>query len=262
MSRSALAWNEEIDREVVPPLNIGVGSALPASFLFGTSKIDPVAGWTARLNLDSVSTLPPAAHHLEARDSDELKPYGPGNATSVQTIAESISPGFQEGIAHYFPVQMATWPITNQIAIVRTKDRTTEMRFRNIFQKAIEEFFEDGMDNEFTAELGSLVQKYGPDSKYILARILKDNTSSPSVWAEAMRWIGRADEVMSSGSRLFLLKEGLKSQFAEVRDGAALGLASMDDPFAVPYLERAIASERVEELRKDMKQVLDQLRSR
>ena len=46
---------------------------------------------------------------------------------------------------------------------------------------------------------------------------------------------------------------------ARIRDGALLGLSFLDDAHAVSYLKRAIEREGIEELRGDMKQVLEQL---
>jgi hypothetical protein len=44
-----------------------------------------------------------------------------------------------------------------------------------------------------------------------------------------------------------------------VRDGATLGLASLNDPQAITPLKQAIEREQIGELREDMQQVLDQL---
>jgi HEAT repeat protein len=56
-----------------------------------------------------------------------------------------------------------------------------------------------------------------------------------------------------------LLESSIFRSSARVRDGAALGLAFLDDPHAIPYLKRAIENEKYSELREDMQMVLAQL---
>jgi hypothetical protein len=134
-------------------------------------------------------------------------------------------------------------------------------RFRVAFQRAAKEHFEDGMDSDFTDELEALVRGFRNDARTILSSLLGDQTISPSVWAEAMRWLGRAGGLLSNSSRLWLLEKGLTSIHAAIRDGATLGLSSLDDPSAITYLERAAANEPLTGLRQDMEDVISQLKS-
>lgn len=136
---------------------------------------------------------------------------------------------------------------------------SAEAKFRAAFQRGREERFEDGMESGFSQELELLVRAYGPSSKELLARLLEDESVSDRVWGEAMRALGRVDDPISREARLWVLEQGLSSGSALVRDGAALGLASLDDPSAIPYLQRAIDSEMLGGLRADMKDVLLQL---
>jgi len=142
------------------------------------------------------------------------------------------------------------------------RDRSVEQKFRFIFQRGVEERFEDGMESQFAKDLESLVKTIGSYSTKVLASLMEEGSTSPAVLAETMRWIGRAEELLPISSRLSLLEKALSSNFAIVRDSAALGLASMDDIAAIPSLERAISSEPMSELKADMQQVLEQLRGR
>ena len=76
-----------------------------------------------------------------------------------------------------------------------------------------------------------------------------------------MRLFGRIDHPSTHKKRMSALIRGLQHPLPRVRDGAALGLASLDNPQATPALRRAIKQEQCEELREDMEQVLEQLES-
>jgi hypothetical protein len=58
---------------------------------------------------------------------------------------------------------------------------------------------------------------------------------------------------------LWLLEKCLESSSIFVRDGAILGIASLDDPFAISAVRKAIEKEACEGLRQNMQAVLQQL---
>lgn len=130
---------------------------------------------------------------------------------------------------------------------------------RELFAAAKEEVFEDGYESEFSKQLVSLVPRYGDDAMEPIIRLIVNNQVNPEVAAEALRWLGEMEDPVSRPSRLWLLERSLYSSSSRVRDGAILGLASLDDPHAIPYLRRAIEQEPCFELREDMEQVLEQL---
>ncbi|MBT9160158.1 MAG: hypothetical protein DDT26_01431 [Dehalococcoidia bacterium] len=127
------------------------------------------------------------------------------------------------------------------------------------FKEAIEQDFEDGMESEFSRRLPSLLRNYGIFAVQEIAHVITRGRVNSEVASEALRWLGRMDDPATHSSRLWLLEKSLASTSAQVRDGAALGLASMDDPDAIPSVKRAIERENYIELRKDMKQVLEDL---
>jgi hypothetical protein len=161
-----------------------------------------------------------------------------------------------------FPWEAESLPTALAVnATVPVRDLDAEARFQAAFQRGRDERFEDGMENEFSQELESLLKAYGSRSKEILSRLLEDESVSEEVWGEAMRWLGRFDDAASHDARLWLLEKGLSSRSAYVRHSAALGLASLDHPSAIPYLQRAIRYESIPELCADMQEVLSQLTS-
>lgn len=128
---------------------------------------------------------------------------------------------------------------------------------RRLFAAGREEFFEDGMESNFSRELVACIEEHNE----VAIETIRDlaDTVNPSVLSEALRWIGQMEHDETYQARFNLLTFCLTHAYANVRDGAGLGLASMDDPQAIPYLERAIADERVSELKRDLEMVLEQL---
>jgi len=120
-----------------------------------------------------------------------------------------------------------------------------------------EEVFEDGMESNFSRELVACIEEHGEAAIHAICELT--DTVNPSVLSEALRWIGHMAHNDTYQARFNLLTFCLTHSYARVRDGAGLGLASMDDPQAIPYLERAIAAERIPELKHDMEMVLAQL---
>jgi hypothetical protein len=130
-----------------------------------------------------------------------------------------------------------------------------------LFQKVQSITFEDGMENYFSRELVCLVRQYGKTATEVITTLIVNDNVGIEVAAEALRWLGRMDHPPSRYDRSWLLERSLFSTSVLVRDGAALGLASLDDPHAIPYLQQAIEREKYASLREDLKQVLAQLES-
>ena len=128
-----------------------------------------------------------------------------------------------------------------------------------LFVAAKDQYFEDGMENEFSRELTALIAAYGNMVVHELAYLVLFEKVNAEVASEALRWLGNMPPGVSSNFRLWLLERSLLCSAAIVRDGAILGLASLDDPRAIPYIKRAIEREQCEELHKNMEQVLVQL---
>ena len=128
-----------------------------------------------------------------------------------------------------------------------------------IFWTAKGDFFEDGMESTFSQKLNSFVRKYGSNALEAITCLIVYERVDPEVAGEALRWLGRIDHTESYKYRRWLLERSLSSPSTRVRDGAILGLASMDDKHAISYLRRAVEKEQCSELKADMKSVLEQL---
>jgi len=130
-----------------------------------------------------------------------------------------------------------------------------------LFREAGSITFEDGMESNFSRELVRLVRRYGKTAMEVITTLIVNDNVNAEVAAETLRWLGRVDHPPSHHDRLWLLEKSLFSTSALVRDGAVLGLASLDDPHAIPYLRQAIEREKYASLREDLEQVRDQLES-
>lgn len=128
-----------------------------------------------------------------------------------------------------------------------------------IFTKAKEEFFEDGMESIFSRNLSNFIEAYSHSAMEAIITVVLSNQTNSEVASEALRILGRLTHTTTYRERLWLLERGLYSESAQVRDGATLGLAFLDDPLAIEPLRSAAERENIPELRQDMEQVIAQL---
>lgn len=144
--------------------------------------------------------------------------------------------------------------------VERARPKEIHENLHTLLSEARDELFEDGMETNFSKALISLIQCYGNDAVEVLTEFVVSEQVNPEVASEALRWIGRVEDLSTQQSRLWLLGRSLFSASSRVRDAAVLGLASLNDPEAVLVLEAAIRREHIDELRQDMEQVLNQFR--
>jgi HEAT repeats len=163
------------------------------------------------------------------------------------------------------PGKVMKFPQKAQSVETSTKPHETSnllsSKIESIFWTAKGEIFEDGMESVFSRKLNSVVKEYGGDAIEIITLLIVYKRVNPEVAGEALRWLGRMEDSESYKFRRWLLERSLRLPSTRVKDGAILGLASMDDKHAIPYLKRAIREEQCTELRADMEQVLEQLES-
>jgi len=138
----------------------------------------------------------------------------------------------------------------------------SEGKLKQLFERAMGEYFEDGVESNFTLQMRRFVSRAGQDAATVILRLLSSDMKAPNVWGEAMRWIGRAEGEMPKSDRVAILEKGLSSSNHLVRDGAILGFASMDDPNTIPILEGALSTEVFPGLRRDISTVIAELRNR
>ncbi|MBI2304826.1 MAG: HEAT repeat domain-containing protein [Chloroflexi bacterium] len=198
---------------------VGQQSALTGPMLLGK---------TWRLTDDSEAAVRTTTFKAPISDSYEVMPEPPGVSTAPPNL------------------------LLNNL-------NTIEDRIDSLFRVAANENFEDGIASQFSRELLRLVEEYGNVAMQEIGFLITFGRVSQQVASEALRWLGRITDVSAYGWRIWLLEKSLSSSSPVIRDGAVLGLASMRDPTAIPYLQEAIAQEPLAELREDMQQVLEDL---
>ncbi|MFN8496059.1 MAG: HEAT repeat domain-containing protein [Caldilineaceae bacterium] len=152
--------------------------------------------------------------------------------------------------------------LTSSIAFVNEAHVTPDLvqTVRDAFVLARQIIFEDGMENEFWSRLTKVVEIYGSPAVQELERLIMQNAVSPELAAVTLRYLGDMNHIPSYRKRLALLITALGHASPQVRDGAALGIAALDDPLAISPLEEAIKNEPIVDLRQDMQLVLAQLK--
>ncbi len=130
---------------------------------------------------------------------------------------------------------------------------------RDLFADAQGQDFEPGMETHFSRMLVVLTEVHGSEAVKEIGRQIDDESLNDNVAGEALRWLGDMEDGPAYESRRELLEKCLSIDSAVIKDCAALGLASLDDPHAIPFLEIEIEQESRGILCQDLQQVLDQL---
>jgi hypothetical protein len=148
----------------------------------------------------------------------------------------------------------------------RSPSETTPVAFRDVmengqrlFHTSWNEAFEDGMESAFSRSLQEFVRRHGVTAVNVITRLISNELVSVELASEALRWLGRMEDPTTYHDRRWLLEHSLTHSSGYVRDGAVLGLSSMDDPHATSALRQAMAREPLPQLRKNMAQAIEQL---
>jgi hypothetical protein len=150
---------------------------------------------------------------------------------------------------------------TAAVSSTHAHEMAPEVRARldAILSTARTEVFEDGMANVVTEQLPELVTKHFLTVVPAIAGLLEAGRISSTVSAEILKELGRHRSAASHELRRWVLEHALSHPAPIARDGAALGLARMGDPKAIPHVQAAVEREPLEQLRDDLRMVLADL---
>ena len=141
-----------------------------------------------------------------------------------------------------------------------TFKRVEEINLREtlnyILDKAKEEEFEDGIESIFSRSLISLINRFGKNIIEIITPIFLNEGKNPEIISEALRWLGKMSHSQTYFERLWLLEKCLFSNSPYIRDGALLGLSSMNDISSIYSLEIAAEREKIQQLKEDIEQII------
>jgi len=194
---------------------------------------------------------------------DELEHLPPGIRKVVEDIAECL------GDNEILEVKLADGDLELLVRLACSSEEAAESVYHlpvlptrdeifqiveDLFISSREEHFEDGMESRFSRKLLIMISTYDDAVIDAIANIIE--TANTEVLSEALRWVGYIEHARTRRARSMLLEKCLRHPVAQVRDGALLGIASMENLQFVPALQRAIRRESCEELKKCMQQVL------
>jgi len=170
------------------------------------------------------------------------------------TLMDKENYSWKDSIVESVKADYSTLTLNAQLLEIATQQA------RQLFASARYELFEDGMDSAFSNAVLSLIEKYGEIALEAISSLIMSQSVATEAAGEALKCVAHIRDRATVETRMRLLKHALRHKSALVRDSAALGLASIDDPRAMPDIQRAIARESVDELRRAMVQVLEQLK--
>jgi hypothetical protein len=136
------------------------------------------------------------------------------------------------------------------------------LRAEVLLNAASDETFEDGFESPFSRNLIRFVEVSGNRGLRALAHLIITQQIGAVLAGETLMLLGGLEDPRTYFARLDLLEHALSHPSRYVRDGAALGLADLANPHAVPFLRRAIEKEQMHLLRRNLLQVLHHLKSR
>ncbi len=148
--------------------------------------------------------------------------------------------------------------IDDRIVASRSAPTEAERKTQAILLHAMDELFEDGVESKLSRDLELLVRECGVTAIDAL-RSIDAVVVRPSVVAEALRTLGKIEDVATRDSRFAVLSHFLGHMSPVIRNGALIGLSVMEDPRAIPYLQAALARERNADLKRFIERTMVQL---
>lgn len=146
--------------------------------------------------------------------------------------------------------------------LTNRKSRLLDEEIANLFSLANHIALEPGFPNSFSEGLEKVIEEHGNQAlKAIQDLILGDQVKS-SIAMEALQYVGDAESVTWLNARRKMLETCLReSNSSWVRDGAGLGIASLNDVRSIGAVKEAIQKEPSDALKEDLNLVLYQLQN-
>jgi hypothetical protein len=133
---------------------------------------------------------------------------------------------------------------------------------RSLLASASEDVFESGIVSPLNHGIAEAVSEFAELAVQALEQEIEQGQYPSAIIHEVAIALSMIADTGTHGMRRSMLEEMLSSQVPEVRDGAILGLERMSDATSCEALGRALKAELIEELRANLRYVLDELRAR
>ena len=146
--------------------------------------------------------------------------------------------------------------------LIDRKSRQLDEEIANLFSLANHIALEPGFPNSFSEGLEKVIEERGNQALMAIQDLVLSERVKSSIAMEALQYVGDAESRTWLNARRKMLESCLlKSTSSWVRDGAGLGIASLNDSRSIDSLDRAIQKETSEALKEDLKLVLHQLQN-
>lgn len=178
--------------------------------------------------------------------------------TSPKAFEEAIS-DFVNAAKSVYVLLAKTSSTEESRSLQQPIPETIERIVATLFDAASDEDFEYGLKSQFATALDSFVHRYGVVGVEAIQRHISTGDVRVDSIIEALHTLAQIQHTPSHSERLLLLLRNLFANSARVRCGAALGLAYLDDPKAIPFLRQARERESSSSTRVCFQRVLEQL---
>ena len=160
---------------------------------------------------------------------------------------------------HTLPSHIPVESDTNIREMTSDMDDMMHSAITYAFTNAKHETFYDGIDSQFCDIISQFVMAYGAAAISSIEKILDSSSSTIETTEEALRQMGKITDAHTHAARLDLLLRKLSSPIPRIRDAVSIGLASLDDPSAIPFLLHAVETEQSAWVRTNLALSLKQL---
>ncbi len=158
------------------------------------------------------------------------------------------------------PWREATRDVSGLLPIEIKGSEYLSNELRSIFELAALEDFEDGVETEFSREVGRFIERYSIAAIDTIRTAMDQNLYRDTYVAEALLWIGDLEDDETANARRTLLENACWSESASLRDAAITGLSYLGAFNSIRHLERRLDVERVKGVRANIEAILAYLR--
>lgn len=128
-----------------------------------------------------------------------------------------------------------------------------------ILSLAVDEGFEDGMENRTSQSLNLFIAKYPVAGIQQLITRMQSEHMNQGVSADIVRMLGQIQHAPSHIDRAYIAECLLHSELPLARDAAAVAIGDLADEHCIPALRKAVDAELIPALKADMQGSLDEL---